>query len=147
MSMRRLASVAVAVCLTMVVAYAQQTTPAPKPSASPTAAAGTVTGTWTGTFTASDGGSPRQEGAMMVLKQDADVLTGTAGPDSERQFAISKGKVATTKEGTAVTFEVANDGMVLQFDLKLVNGHLKGGAKAERDGQKLTADLDLARTK
>ena len=147
MSMRRLASVAAAVCLTMTVAYAQQGTASPKPAPSTGPTAATLTGTWTGTFKDVSSGSNHDETAMVVLKQEGDTVTGTAGPNAERQMAISKGKVLASKDGTAVTFEVANDAMVMQIELKLVDGHLKGAAKAERDGQKLAAELDLTRMK
>jgi hypothetical protein len=132
----------------MSLAHAQQGTPPAAPAKSPAASAG-LTGTWSGTLRPMvDGQSKGDESAMMVLKQDGDVITGTAGPDAGQQLAIAKGKITTTKEGTAVTFEVtAGSGMVLQFDLKLVDGHLKGGAKAERDGQKMTAEVDVTKTK
>jgi hypothetical protein len=83
----------------------------------------------------------------MVAKQTGADFTGTAGPSAERQWQIVKGKVATTKEGTTVTFDVASDGPVIHFELKLVEGRLKGGAKAEQDGRKLNAEIDLGREK
>jgi hypothetical protein len=144
MSMRRIASVAMALCLTIGVVHAQQSTPAPAPSSKPSMA--TLTGTWAGTF--KDDDRPDQEQtAMIVLKQDGAVVTGTAGPNADKQMAISKGKVVTTKDGTTVTFEVATDANVMQVELKLVDGHLKGGVKAEQNGEKKSAVLDLVRTK
>lgn len=146
MSMRRIASVALALCLGVVVAYAQQSGPSPVPSPKPIVAA-SLTGTWTGTFKPTDGGSGREETAMLVLKQEGDVVTGTAGPGADQQMAIAKGKISTTKDGTAVTFDVVADSGTIGFNLKLVDGHLKGSANAERDGQKRTADVDLTRAK
>jgi basic membrane lipoprotein Med (substrate-binding protein (PBP1-ABC) superfamily) len=145
MPMQRIASVALALCFAAAIAHAQQGTPSPSPAAKPAAAA-TIAGTWTGTFKDMD--ANREETAMIVLKQDGDVVTGTAGPNADQQFAIAKGKVATTKDGMAVTFELSNgDSMVVLFDLKLIDGHLKGGATAERNGQKLNAQVDVVRAK
>lgn len=106
-----------------------------------------LTGVWEGTFiTVAEGG--RDEDRMhMVAKQTGADLTGTAGPSSDRQWPIQKGKVVTTKDGTTVTFDVASDGPVIHFDLKLVDGRLQGGAKAEYDGRKMNAEVDVARAK
>ena len=133
--MRRFAIV-IAVLLLTVVSFGQQP-----------AAPANVAGTWTGSFKPSIDGQPkREEKATLVLKQEGTVVTGTAGPP-ELQSAIARGKAEATKEGTVVTFMLVNDGISMQFNLKLVDGHLKGTAKAERDGQKLSAELDLTRAK
>ena len=143
--MRTIASVALAVCFSVALVHAQQSKPAAAPSPAP---ASGVTGTWTGSFKMiSPDGQTRDSTAMMVLKQDGDAVTGTAGPDSTQQNAIAKGKIATTKEGTSLTFELPADNVTVQFELKLVDGHLKGNAKAERDGQKLNAEIDVVRAK
>jgi hypothetical protein len=103
-----------------------------------------LSGTWTGTFAPDPSDVDR---IHAVLKHTGKELTGTAGPSAETQYNVTKGVVAQTKEGTTVTFLVATNGPVLQFELKLVDGHLKGTAKAERDGQKLSAVVDLERAK
>ena len=145
MSMRNIALAAVAVLFTVSFVQAHQSAPPTAPQSAPA----TITGTWTGTLKGSvDGESKAEERALMILKQDGAVLTGTAGPSTNEQWAIAKGKVSTTKEGTVVTFELANDsGMLMLFDLKLVQGKLTGVAKAEREGKKLTAVIDLERSK
>jgi hypothetical protein len=104
-----------------------------------------VTGIWTGTFTTSD--PPDEDPAHFVLKQTGAELTGTGGPSAERQYPIAKGKVVTAKEGTTTTFEVAAEGTVMRFELRLVEGRLRGTATAERDGRKLTAAVDVQRAK
>jgi hypothetical protein len=111
-------------------------------------AAPTLTGTWTGTFKPAD--SSPAESAHLVLKHSGKEVTGTAGPGPEEQWKIAKGVVAQTAEGTALTFDVApaNEGdVVIHFELKLVDGHLKGTAIAEQNGRKLTAAVDVTRAK
>lgn len=100
-----------------------------------------LTGTWAGSFMLNLDGQTEEETAHMVLKQKGAELTGTAGPNAEKQWPISKGKV---EAGTA-TFEVQSDGPLIAFSLKIVDGHLKGDAKAEHEGRKMTGVLDLLR--
>src|SRR5829696_9856459 len=63
-----------------------------------------VTGKWTGTLTrtAPDGGT-QSIPFMCDLTQKGKVLTGTAGPNAERQWPIEKEAAA---EGTKVNFKV-----------------------------------------
>lgn len=105
-----------------------------------------LTGTWTGFLVSSTDPSDR-DAAQFALKQSGTDLTGTGGPNGSQQWVIRKGVVTTTKDGTTVTFEVQNDTILLQFDLKLVDGHLTGGVTAERDGEKRTGTIDLERAK
>jgi hypothetical protein len=101
-----------------------------------------LTGKWSGSFiiTSSDG-ETKDELAYMVLKQNGTELTGTAGPNPETQWPIQKGKV----EGNKVTFEVQSNEPVIKFDLKLMDGHLKGEAKAEHEGKSMKAAVDVQR--
>ena len=48
-----------------------------------------ATGTWTGTLAPGDGTSGP---ARLVLKQEGDKVTGTAGPDATAQHAIENGR-------------------------------------------------------
>ena len=106
---------------------------------------GDVTGVWTGTLTRS-GGDPG--GAHLDLKQKGAELTGTAGPGADRQVAIANGKVTTVKGVTSVTFDATQpNGMVMKFDLKVVEGRLKGNVTAEQSGKKIEAVLDVGRAK
>ena len=75
-TMKTLAAIAV-LLLTMAPAHAQKTN---------------LTGKWTGTLTrtAPDGRSQSID-FMFDLTQKGKVLTGTAGPNAERQWAIEKG--------------------------------------------------------
>jgi hypothetical protein len=104
-----------------------------------------VTGVWTGTFTRSTG---EQSGAHIDLKQKGTEVTGTAGPGADRQVAIANGKVTTVKDVTTVTFDATQpNGLVMQFDLKVVDGRLKGKATAEANGEKREALIDVGRAK
>ncbi|MSS99794.1 MAG: hypothetical protein EXS29_00575 [Pedosphaera sp.] len=103
-----------------------------------------LTGVWTGTLYRVE---DNPKSAYLDLKQkDAD-LTGTAGPDANRQDAIAHGKLSTVKDVTSVTFDVAqSNGGVMKFDLKLVDGRLKGKVTVEANGKVLgEATLDLGR--
>lgn len=105
------------------------------------AAADGVTGKWAGNFVITLDGETKDDVAYMVLKQDGTELTGTAGPNAEQQWPIQTGKV----EGNKLTFAVQSDGPLVKFDLTLVDGHLKGEAKAEHDGHTMKAVMDLQR--
>jgi hypothetical protein len=100
-----------------------------------------LTGTWSGPFIMTMDGQTREDSAHMVLKQKGTELTGTAGPSVDQQWPIVKGKV----DGTSAEFDVQSDEPLVHFSVKLVEGHLKGEAKAEHDGRKFSATLDLQR--
>lgn len=78
----------------------------------------------------------------MILKQDGDKLTGSAGPDESEQYEIRNGKV----EGDRLTFEAPlNDGTVY-LDLKVQGDRIEGELKGQRnDGTTRTAKLSLKR--
>jgi len=107
-------------------------------------AADDFTGKWSGSFvmTFSDGDT-KDSTAFMDLKQKGAEITGTAGENPDRQWAVQKGKVEENK----VTFEVQTEGPLIKFDLTLVDGHLKGEAKAEHEGKSMKAAVDLQRQK
>ena len=107
-------------------------------------AADDLTGKWSGSFviTFSDG-ETKDAKAFMDLNQKGAEITGTAGESPDRQWAIQKGKVEENK----VTFEVQTEGPLIKFDLTLVDGHLKGEAKAEHEGKSMKAAVDLQRQK
>lgn len=103
-----------------------------------------LTGKWTGglTRTAPDGRSQTID-FMFVLTQKDDVLTGTAGPNAERQWPIEKGG---TVKGTKVTFKVQQpEGPMRTFTLALVDDRLQGDMLAELNGQSFTTKVDLGR--
>jgi hypothetical protein len=102
-----------------------------------------LTGKWTGTMTrtAPDGRSQTID-FMFDLTQKKKELTGTAGPNAERQWAIQKGAV----DGSKVTFQVQQpDGPLRTFTLTLVKGRLQGDMLAELNGQSFTTKVDAGR--
>ena len=104
-----------------------------------------LTGKWTGTLTrtAPDGRSQSID-IVFDLTQKGKVLTGTAGPNAERQWKIEKGAV----DGEKVTFQVQQpDGPMRTFTLKVVKDRLQGDMLAELKGQSFTAKVDAGRPK
>src|SRR5262245_52815703 len=90
-------------------------------------------GKWTGSFNMT---SPQQDddSAYIELVQKGAEITGAAGPNAGQTWAL-KGKV----DGNKVTFEVQHDQMVIKFVLTYADGHLKGDASADINGQALAA--------
>ena len=103
-----------------------------------------LTGQWTGTMTrtAPDGQS-QTIAFMFELKQTGKVLTGTAGPNAQRQWAIEKGGAV---DGSKVTFRVQQpEGPMRTFTLQLVKDRLQGEMLAELNGQSFTTKVDAGR--
>ena len=127
--MKTLAAIAV-LLLTMSPAQAQTTN---------------LTGKWTGTLTrTAPDGATQSIDFMFDLTQKAKVLTGTAGPNAERQWKIEKGAV----DGGKVTFQVQQpEGPLRTFTLTLVKDRLQGEMLAELKGQSFTAKVDVGRAK
>jgi hypothetical protein len=106
---------------------------------------GDLSGKWTGkmTRTAPDGATQAID-FMFELKQKGKTLTGTVGPNAERQWPIEKG----TADGGNVKFQVQQpDGPMRTFTLKLVKDRLQGEMLAEMDGKSFTAKVDAGRDK
>ena len=104
-----------------------------------------LTGKWTGTLTrTAPDGQTQSIDFMFDLTQKGKVLTGTAGPNAERQWKIEKGAVV----GDKVTFQVQQpDGPMRTFTLKRVKDRLQGEMLAELKGQSFTAKVDVGRPK
>jgi hypothetical protein len=101
-----------------------------------------VSGKWSGSFTPEGHDASN---AFLVLKQNGSEITGTAGPDENQQWTISKGKI----EGNKVTAEVPSpDGPVYKLSMVLEGDHLKGDVTADNPGGgALTAKIDLTKVK
>ena len=108
-----------------------------------------LTGTWTGTFTSrTSTGEPDEDPAHLQLTQKGGELTGTGGPSPARQMPIMNGKVTTVKDVTSLTFQITEGDAPISFDLKLVEGRIKGKATATMpDGSTREAVLDVGRAK
>lgn len=116
-------------------------------TAAPAATAQTadLTGKWAGTFSIiTPDGTPRDQPIELTLTQKGKDLTGTAGPNAERQWPVSKGTVA----GTKVAFDVTTDeGLVIKFTLTSAKDRLQGDADASSEGQTRKAKVDVTRAK
>lgn len=101
-----------------------------------------LTGSWTGTLSP-EGRDPST--AFLVLQQDGDTITGTAGATEQgERMAIRNG----TAKGGVVTFEVETPGgQVMKFDLKEQGDELTGTVTRERDGEQQRAALAVKRVK
>ena len=103
-----------------------------------------LTGKWTGTMTrtAPDGRSQAIDW-MFDLTQKGKVLTGTTGPNAERQWPIEKGGAV---DAGKITFKVQQpDGPMRTFTLTLVKDRLQGEMLAELNGQSFTTKVDAGR--
>ena len=105
-----------------------------------------LTGTWTGTIIF-DGDTPDDDPAVLKLTHKGAELTGTGGPGESQQWKIVNGKVVTTKEGTSATFALDTGSLTIAFDLKLIDGHLKGPLKIQRGTETRTGSIDVTRAK
>ena len=105
-----------------------------------------LTGKWTGTMTRSaPDGRTQTIDFMFDLTQKGKELTGTAGPNAERQWKLEKGG---TVDGNKVKFQVQQpDGPFRTFTLTVVDGRLQGEMLAELDGQSFTTKVDAGRAK
>jgi hypothetical protein len=105
-----------------------------------------LTGKWTGTLTrTAPDGRTQSLGLMFDLTQKGKVITGTVGPNADRQWTIEKGG---TVDGPKVTFKVQQpDGPMRTFTLTLVKGRLQGEMLAEMNGESFTAKVDAERAK
>ena len=103
-----------------------------------------LTGTWSGSFDiTSPNGETKADTAYMALKEKDGEVTGTAGPNEEKQWSLRKGKL----EGKKLTFEVPTDEGVLVFDLTFDGAAIQGTcAGTGSEGEKLSAKLKLTRT-
>ena len=102
--------------------------------------AANFSGKWTGSFTDDTSGG-KAETAVVILTHTGNTLTGTAGPTTDEQMAISNGKV----DGNTVSFDVSTGEVVIHFTLQFADNHLKGEAKGESNGEKHSAKLDLTK--
>ena len=104
-----------------------------------------LTGKWSGSFDITNsGGETKADTAYMSLKQNGGEVTGTAGPNAEKQWSIQKGKL----DGQKLTFEVPmEDGGLLVFDLTFDGSSIQGSVKGTGSGgEQMSAKTSLKRT-
>ena len=104
-----------------------------------------VTGKWLATFTrTAPDGRTQSITFDFHLTQKGKVLTGTVGPNAERQWPIEKGAV----DGVKVSFQTQQpDGPLRKFTLTLVKDHLQGTQQLEFNGEKAETTVDAVRAK
>ena len=111
----------------------------------PAQTAADVSGKWTGGLTrTAPSGQTQTIDWQFNLTQKGKALTGTTGPNADRQWQIEKGAV----QGTKVTIGVQQpEGPYRTFTLELVKGRLQGKMVAELNGQSFETTVDAERTK
>ena len=101
-----------------------------------TLSAADLSGKWAGTVDMKEDGNAQAMSVVMIVKQEGNKLTGTAGVE-EDQHPIQKGIV----DGDTVTFEVDSGEAIYYLELKLDGDQLSGAAKAGPDGEKMKIAL------
>lgn len=98
-------------------------------------------GKWSGTAEMMRDGETRSSTAVLIFKQDGDKITGTGGRDESQQHPFDNVKV----DGDKLTCEVNDGDTVVKVSLQAEGDVMKGEAKAEKDGQKMTVVFHLKR--
>jgi hypothetical protein len=107
------------------------------------ACAADVSGNWSGKTRLTVNGRTEEDTIYLSLRQNADSITGTAGPTLEQQAPIRTGKI----EGNHITLEVPIPDGVFKFDINLEGDHLKGDVVAVAQGQTIKATMDATKVK
>jgi hypothetical protein len=104
-------------------------------------AAGNVTGKWVGKFhILPQGGGPREDKAVVILKQQGEEVTGTLGEtDESKQMPLKKGKI------TGNSLKIEMEGNPIVFTLTLDGDKLTGEIRDAHDESKVLARVDLKR--
>jgi hypothetical protein len=104
-----------------------------------------VTGKWSGSFDITKDGETKADIALLDLKQTGSKITGTAGPNADKQMPIRVGLI----DGNTIKIEVEQEGddPVIYMSLVVDGDHMTGDAKAEKDDKKMSAKVDLKREK
>lgn len=100
-----------------------------------------LSGKWSGSFDVIlPDGRVQHDTAVLILKQDGTVVTGSAGQAEDKQLQIKDGKAA----GRELQFSIEAQGGVV-FHLHLEGDHLRGDAGGEMPGAKIKAKVDVLR--
>ena len=103
-----------------------------------------VTGTWSGPMEMTRNGETRADSAHLMLKQTGGEVTGTVGPNAEKQTAITKGTV--TGEDVVLEATAPDNGVRFVLKLKLESDKLIGTLDAKSpDGETMAGKLTLTR--
>ncbi len=103
-----------------------------------------LTGKWSGSFDITNSnGETKADTAYLDLKEQGGEVTGTAGPNADKQWKVVKGKL----DGKKLNFEVdADEGGVLIFNLTFDGEEITGDCSGTGDGgEKMTAKVKVKR--
>lgn len=103
-----------------------------------------ISGTYTGTLKAEGGEGPGGSGSI-VLKQEGQTLTVTAGPNLDKQSPATK----VVRDGELLKFELVPPGAeghgLMSFEVTVKDGKLTGKVTMTRDGDSQIGRLDLVK--
>src|SRR2546430_1653908 len=106
----------------------------------PACGAQNLTGKWVGTFhVLPQGGGPREDKAVVILKQQGEEVTGTLGETESKQMPLKKGKI------TRNSLKIEMEGNPVVFTLTLDGDKLTGEIRDAHDESKVLARVDLKR--
>lgn len=106
-----------------------------------TAMAADLSGTWAGSFKTEGGEHDIPQ--LITLKQQGQVLTGSAGPNAGEQYPIENGRVDSGK----ATFEVTTGEWKFTYNLTADGDALAGDLKLESPTDRRMAKVKLTRMK
>jgi hypothetical protein len=98
-----------------------------------------VTGKWSGSLTPDK--ETESKPVYIILKQDGAKLTGSGGPDADKQHPTLTGKV----EGDKVTFEVRAGSGTFYFNLEASGDEMSGDLRFKGEDETRTAKVSLKR--
>ena len=100
-----------------------------------------VTGKWSGTLQME--GANDSQPVYLILKQDGNQLTGSAGPNETEQHPFEGGKM----EGNKATFDVSpgNGPGSMHFDLEVEADQITGRVSRSGEGLNEAAKISLKR--
>ena len=101
-----------------------------------TLSAADLTGKWSGTVDLKQDGEAQTIPVIMVVKQEGNKLTGTAGPE-EDQHEIQNGLV----DGDKVTMQVDGGDDTFYLELTVAGDEMTGAVKRGQDGEKMKISL------
>ncbi len=104
-----------------------------------------LNGKWSGSFDVTNSnGETKADTAFLDLQEHNGAVSGTAGPNADKQWPLQKGKL----DGQKLTFEVStDDGGFLACDLLFDGESIQGTCSGTGEGgEKMSARLNLKRT-
>ena len=103
-----------------------------------------LSGTYTGTLKAETPNGSSDGTGTIILKQTAESLAITAGPQPDRQHPATK----VQRDGNRIQFELVPPGdgpQVMKFDVTINEGKLTGKVTMTRGEETRTGQLDLVK--